>query len=96
MFDDLLSATALIGVASVLAASLASLATEPPSPTLVAATRGPPGTAPATGTTASAPGATPPMPVYDLPRVVVTGNRLRDGDMLADGRDQARRAGGPR
>lgn len=87
MFDDLLSATALIGVAGVLAAAVTSLATEPSGPRVAAAT-------PAATATSAAD--TRVMPIYDLPRVVVTGQRLRDGDMLADGRELPRPATVPR
>lgn len=90
MFDDLLSATALIGVAGVLATAVTSLATDPARPVSAA---GPPG---ATLATAGPPASAASMPIHDLPRVVVTGHRLRDGDMLADGSDRARSAGGPR
>ncbi|MBL8301235.1 MAG: hypothetical protein JNM26_00515 [Ideonella sp.] len=94
MFDDLLSALALIGVTGTLVAAATSLATGPADPVSAAVPPGPPlalrAAAPA------APSSAAPMPVHDLPRVVVTGHRLRDGDMLADGRDSARSAGGPR
>lgn len=93
MFDDLLSATALIGVAGVFAAAVTSLATGPADPVSAAAAPAAPAATRVAGPAAATP---PPMPIYDLPRVVVTGNRLRDGDMLADGSDRARSAGGPR
>lgn len=79
MFDDVLSAMALIGVGSVLTVAVFTVDTpgaRSGSPVVAA---GRPATAP-TPTTAG------PLPIYELPRVVVTGHRARDGDMLADGR----------
>lgn len=83
MFDDVLSATALIGVGSVLAVAVFTVdtprATTAP-PVVAAARPAPPG--PATTPNPAPAGA---MPIYELPRVVVTGHRTRDGDVLADG-----------
>lgn len=96
MFDDLLSAMALIGVSGTLVAAATSLSGAPNGAHYDA----PPAAGPSLAARAAAPAAAPSspatMPVYDLPRVVVTGNRLRDGDMLADGRDTAPRTGAPR
>ncbi len=81
MFDDLFCATALAAVGAVLAAGVWTSASE-----LSIA-----GTAPGVAVKALAVSVAQPefatprtaMPIYDLPRVVVTGNRSRDGDMLA-------------
>lgn len=80
MFDDILSATALIGVASVLAVAVLTVGTPraTPVPPIVAAAR------PTAAKPAPLPGVAV-MPIYELPRVVVTGHRTRDGDVLAAG-----------
>lgn len=93
MFDDVLSAAALISVASVLAVAVLTVDTPratPASAVVAAAKR-----VPATPVTAATPAAA--MPIYELPRVVVTGHRTRDGDVLADGSASPRQGpGGPR
>ena len=95
MFDDVLSAATLIGVASVFAAAVATLGSTPErdsvateKSTAVAANAS--GSAASTGSHSGA-GPVPrshssasPVPIYDLPRVVVRGQRTRDGDVLAD------------
>lgn len=80
MYDDVLSATTLVGVSAVIAAVFVSAATEPPqrSPVALATAQAP--AVPAARTSGQPPEA---MPVYELPRVVVTGHRSRDGDVLA-------------
>lgn len=86
MFDDVLSSAALIGVASVFAAAVATLGSTPEGDS-VATERSTAVAANASGSAASTgpPPAAGPGPVYDLPRVVVRGHRTRDGDVLADG-----------
>ena len=81
MFDDLLCATTLATVGAVLAAGIwvgasdmSSVAGDPVAPVKAA---DPAGARPGDRAARNA------MPVFDLPRVVVTGNRSRDGDMLA-------------
>lgn len=96
MFDDLLSAMALIGVTGTLVAAATSLSGAPMGPHSATTAAVEPSLAARAAAPAAAPSSPATMPVYDLPRVVVTGNRLRDGDMLADGRDTAPRPGGPR
>jgi hypothetical protein len=84
MFDDLLSGATLIGVgASFMAAVVSGLA--PPTAASVRSS-GPAGATPTVSSQAVRPAVTAgSMPIYDLPRVVVTGNRMRDGDILAEG-----------
>lgn len=77
MFDDLFCATALTAVGAVLAAGVYSGASELSAPARAVAAIA----APASVVSNAAPKAA--MPVYVLPRVVVTGNRSRDGDLVA-------------
>ncbi len=88
MFDDLFNAAALAAVGGVLAAGVwIGLADEQkPTPAPTMAVRAP----------ARINSARPAMPIYDMPRVVVTGNRSRDGDMLAAERPVADTARGGR
>lgn len=93
MFDDVLSAAALIGVGSVLA--VAVLTVDTPRATSASALVAAAKLVPAKPVTAATPAAA--MPIYELPRVVVTGHRTRDGDVLADGSASPRQGpGGPR
>jgi hypothetical protein len=86
MFDDLLSAATLFGVSATFVAAVATGLGPTPSASQRSAAM--PG-----ATTAMSPQAPVPavaaasMPIYDLPRVVITGNRLRDGDVLAENRE---------
>ena len=81
MFDDILSAAALTGVVSILAAAALSALSTPPAPSggspLAAAS-------PQHGSARARPVAER-LPIPELPRVVVTGQRTRDGDRLAGG-----------
>jgi hypothetical protein len=87
MFDDILSATALIGITGTFVAAVATGLAAPLPAQRTAGAQAP------TGTPTVPAQAAAPMPVYDLPRVVVTGNRLRDGDVLAENRGATPAAG---
>ncbi|WP_418316966.1 hypothetical protein [Piscinibacter sakaiensis] len=78
MYDDVLNATTLIGVSAVIAAVFVGAAIDTPREAALASAKP---AAVATVPATVAPAAV--MPVYELPRVVVTGHRSRDGDVLA-------------
>lgn len=77
MYDDLFCAAALVSVGSVLTIAIWSGAAELP-------TAAPPAVIAAQIISAHPkPAERAAMPVHELPRVVVTGHRSRDGDRLA-------------
>lgn len=81
MYEDVLNATVLCGVSGMIAVAFLS---GTPAPVQTAKVQAAKVQANAAQTAKPNLEARAVMPIYDLPRVVVIGNRSRDGDLMAE------------